>query len=112
MFGITFKLPAAETAQVDDLAKRELISRSDLLRRFVLAGLRRADGEGNGATMATVADLASPWMTIDEGTTYVCGRNGHCGKKLLYHEIRAGRLRAARIGGRRDYRLRREWLDE
>jgi hypothetical protein len=35
-----------------------------------------------------------------------------CGKKLIYREIAAGRLRAARVGGRRDLRLLAEWCDE
>jgi hypothetical protein len=29
----------------------------------------------------------------------------------MYREVRAGRLRAARIGGRRELRLRPEWVD-
>jgi hypothetical protein len=32
--------------------------------------------------------------------------------KLIYREIAAGRLRAARVGGRRDLRLLVAWLDE
>ncbi len=35
-----------------------------------------------------------------------------CGVKLLYREIKAGRLRAARVGGRRDLRIHRRWIDE
>jgi excisionase family DNA binding protein len=48
----------------------------------------------------------SPWMTVREAARYV-----RCGPKVLYREIRAGRLRAARIGGRRELRIRSEWLD-
>jgi hypothetical protein len=32
--------------------------------------------------------------------------------RFLAREIKAGRLRAARIGGRREYVTSREWLDE
>jgi len=30
----------------------------------------------------------------------------------LYREIKAGRLRAARLGGRREIRLLAEWIDD
>jgi len=49
----------------------------------------------------------SPWLRIGEAAQYV-----RCGRKLLYREVAAGRLRAARVGGRREIRTRREWLDE
>jgi hypothetical protein len=31
---------------------------------------------------------------------------------LIYREVRAKRLRAARIGGRRELRFKAEWIDE
>jgi excisionase family DNA binding protein len=34
-----------------------------------------------------------------------------CGAKLIYREVQASRLRAARVGGRRELRLRAEWID-
>jgi excisionase family DNA binding protein len=49
----------------------------------------------------------SPWLRIGEAAQYA-----RCGRKLLYREVAAGRLRAARVGGRREIRTRREWLDE
>lgn len=49
----------------------------------------------------------SPWLTVAEA----CGI-AKCGVKLLYREIKAGRLRAARIGRRRDIRVHREWVHE
>lgn len=50
---------------------------------------------------------ASPWLTIDQAAAIA-----QCGRKLLYREVKAGRLRAARIGNRRDIRVHREWIDE
>ncbi len=50
----------------------------------------------------------SPWMDLDAAGVYACGR----GRRFLRKEIEAGRLRAARIGGRREYFTRRDWIDE
>lgn len=49
----------------------------------------------------------SPWLTVTEAATIA-----KCGKKLIYREIAAGRLRAARIGGRRSLRIHRDWIDD
>jgi excisionase family DNA binding protein len=35
-----------------------------------------------------------------------------CGVKMIYREVAAGKLRAARVGGRRELRLRKEWIDQ
>jgi excisionase family DNA binding protein len=53
------------------------------------------------------ADITTPWRTVRE-----IAARWRCGEKLVYREIAAGRLRAARIGGRRDYRILDEWADE
>jgi excisionase family DNA binding protein len=50
---------------------------------------------------------SSPWLTAEEARQYI-----KSGVKIVYREVAAGRLRAARIGGRRDLRFRKEWLDE
>jgi excisionase family DNA binding protein len=51
-------------------------------------------------------EAASPWLTLAEACQVA-----QCGPKLLRREIKAGRLRAARIGGRRDIRVHRDWID-
>ena len=48
----------------------------------------------------------SPWLTVSEAAD-----RARCGVKLIYREVRARRLRAARVGGRRELRLRTEWID-
>lgn len=48
----------------------------------------------------------SPWMTAEEAA-----QRGRCGVKTIYREVRAGRLRAARVGGRRELRFLAEWID-
>lgn len=55
----------------------------------------------------TDPQAASPWLTIKESCPVA-----KCGPRLLYREIKAGRLRAARIGSRRDIRIHREWIDQ
>lgn len=49
----------------------------------------------------------SPWLTVEEAA-----QRARCGIKLIYREVRAGRLQAARVGGRRELRLLGEWVDE
>ena len=50
---------------------------------------------------------ASPWLTVKQAA-----ERARCGTKLIYREVKAGRLRAARIGGRRELRVLAEWIDE
>jgi excisionase family DNA binding protein len=49
----------------------------------------------------------SPWLTVEEA-----GERARCGVKTIYREVRAGRLKAARVGGRRELRLLSAWVDE
>lgn len=51
-------------------------------------------------------DILTPWLTVNEAAD-----RARCGVKTIYREVRAGRLRAARIGGRRELRLLPEWID-
>lgn len=57
--------------------------------------------------MAAAPDRPSPWLTVVEAAD-----RARCGRKTIYKEIRAGRLRAATVGGRRDLRILAEWVDE
>jgi excisionase family DNA binding protein len=54
----------------------------------------------------TISTHPTPWLTVSEAA----GR-ARCGAKLIYKEVRAGRLKAARVGGRRELRLLPEWVD-
>lgn len=47
----------------------------------------------------------TPWLTAAQAA-----RVAQVGLKTIYREIRAGRLRAARIGQRRDIRIHRDWI--
>ena len=52
------------------------------------------------------APIASPWMTADAAAAYT-----FVSKRTIYNEVAAGRLRAARIGGKRELRFKAEWID-
>jgi len=54
-----------------------------------------------------VGILVSPWLTVKEAAA-----RARCGVKLIYREVTAKRLQAARVGGRRDLRFRAEWIDD
>lgn len=49
----------------------------------------------------------APWLTVREAAA-----RARVGSKLVYREVRAGRLKAARVGGRRELRLLAEWVDD
>jgi excisionase family DNA binding protein len=53
-----------------------------------------------------MADTPSPWLTLAEASAYA-----KRGRRFLLAEIKAGRLRAARVGGRGLVLTRAEWLD-
>ena len=52
-------------------------------------------------------DPSTPWLTAAEAAL-----RARCGVKLIYREVKRGRLRAARVGGRRDLRVLADWVDE
>ncbi len=49
---------------------------------------------------------SSPWLTVDEAAA-----RAQCGKRMLYREVKAKRLRAVKVGGRRSLRFRADWID-
>lgn len=51
--------------------------------------------------------IESPWLSLKQAAQYA-----HRHPQTLSREIRAGRLRAARIGERREYFLIAPWIDE
>lgn len=58
--------------------------------------------------MSETDRITSPWLRLrTEGAEYA-KRSG----RFLAREVQAGRLRAARIGGRGELLVRREWLDQ
>jgi excisionase family DNA binding protein len=57
----------------------------------------------------TMSDHAfeTPWITVKEAARYA-----RCGTKSIYLAVASGQLRAARLGGRRELRFLRDWLDD
>ena len=53
-----------------------------------------------------MTDGGSPWLTVNEAAA-----RARCGIKTIYREVKANRLKAAKVGGRRELRLRAEWVD-
>jgi excisionase family DNA binding protein len=49
----------------------------------------------------------SPWLTSPDAAQY-----SHRSKATLAREVKAGRPRAARVGGRGQLLFRREWIDQ
>jgi excisionase family DNA binding protein len=62
---------------------------------------------GKSGSKPPAGTAGTPWLTVCEAA-----ERARCGVKLIYREVRARRLRAARVGGRRELRLRAEWVDE
>jgi len=58
------------------------------------------------AAPAGVAGPLSPWLTVKEAA-----ERARCGIKTIYREVKANRLKAAKVGGRRELRIRPEWID-
>ena len=46
------------------------------------------------------------WRTVAEAAQHV-----RCGKRTIYLAVQQGKLRAARLGGRRELRFLTEWID-
>ena len=51
--------------------------------------------------------LSDSWWTRREAAAYT-----HVSEATIGREVRGGRLRHARVGGRRALRFKRDWLDE
>jgi len=46
------------------------------------------------------------WLTVVEAA-----QHARCGKRSVYLAVEQGKLRAARLGGRRELRFLAEWID-
>ena len=51
--------------------------------------------------------ISEAWWTRRDAALYA-----HVSEATIGREVRAGRLRSVRVGGRRTLRFRRDWIDE
>jgi len=58
-------------------------------------------------TDGPLAPPVTPWLTPTEAA-----QRAKVGRRLIYSEVNAQRLRAARVGGRRELRFKPIWIDE
>ena len=49
---------------------------------------------------------ASPWLTLKE-----CAAYARTGRRIVHQAIRRGELRAVRVGGRREIRVKAAWIN-
>ena len=47
------------------------------------------------------------WLTVSQTATHA-----NCGRKSIYNAVARGKLRAARLGGRRELRFLATWVDQ
>jgi excisionase family DNA binding protein len=56
--------------------------------------------------MPIESEVPTPWLTVRQAAKRV-----QCGVKLIYGAASTGRLKVTRVGGRRDIRIKPEWID-
>lgn len=56
---------------------------------------------------ASVSPVLPTWLKIRDAAS-----RAQCSQPTIRREVRAGRLRAAKVGGRRSLRFRADWVDQ
>lgn len=70
------------------------------------SGRRRSADPANVSTNS-VAGPTPTWLTIADAA-----KRAQCSEATIRREVRAGRLRTVKVGGRRSLRFRAQWIDE
>lgn len=60
----------------------------------------------NTDAASTSDEAATPWLTVVQAA-----QRAQCGRQAIYGAIAAGKLKASRLGIRREWRIHRGWLD-
>jgi excisionase family DNA binding protein len=110
-FSVSIARPCAVAEEADvgrdlDTSPQQAAGRAFLERGLSMDDVKRSTGNQTGTSRGSGEDHSSPWLTVTEAAD-----RARCGVKLIYREVKARRLRAARVGGRRELRLRAEWID-
>lgn len=74
------------------------------LARLLVAHFRKMHDSAQPKTEPSKS--VTPWLNAKQAAA-----RAQVGAKVLYAEVRKGRLRASRIGGRKQLRFRAEWID-
>lgn len=82
-------------------------SLADTLIRDYRERWSRRGAESNAMPNASVVAASPTWLKIADAA-----KRAQCGEATIRREVRAGRLRAVKVGGRRSLRFRVEWVDE
>jgi excisionase family DNA binding protein len=61
---------------------------------------------GEEPGLAEPRSSSTLWLTVHEAAD-----RARCGERSIYNAVRSGKLRAARLGGRRELRFLAEWID-
>ena len=107
-------MPGALTARLQKMADGENNCVSAVTRRLITQALDREEGaaRASASTPQPAQKRVGPmteWLNIGRAAKYLGeGRS----KQFVRREIHAGRLRAARIGGRGEFLTCPAWLDE
>jgi excisionase family DNA binding protein len=67
----------------------------------------RRGADPDRVSIASAVGPAPTWLRIPDAA-----KRAQCGEATIRREVRAGRLRAVKVGGRRSLRFRAEWVDE
>lgn len=67
---------------------------------------RGAAARVGGAMNSAEPPITDPWLRLSQ-----CAERAQAHEATLRREIKRGRLRCARIGGRKSIRIRASWLD-
>ena len=80
---------------------------ADTLIRDYRERWRRGGPEPNTKPNPSAVAVSPMWLKIADAAN-----RAQCSEATIRREVRAGRLRAVRVGGRKSLRFRAEWVDE
>jgi excisionase family DNA binding protein len=80
---------------------------ADTLIRDYRERWSRRGSEPNTKPNPSAVAVSPTWLRIADAA-----KRTQCSEGTIRREVRAGRLRAVRVGGRKSVRFRAEWLDE
>ena len=80
---------------------------ADTLIRDYRERWSRVGPEPNTKTNPSAVVVSPTWLKIADAA-----KRAQCGEATIRREVRVGRLRAVKVGGRRSLRFRADWVDD